>query len=840
MKNVCSFLAKLCPAIALTCLSIVPLYSAINPAHEAQIDALLAQMSVDEKLGQISMVMENQLIESEVTTHFLGSLLVGPGINYHPGLETPPVATKWADRYDAFQNAAIATPLQIPLLVVADAIHGHGEAVGATIFPHNIGLAATGDAELMQRLGSLVAREVAATGVDGILGPCVAINRDIRWGRTYEGWGDHPNTTTNMIAAFIEGVQAPYNGADSIIACAKHYIADGGATWGTGRDGRIDQGNVQVDESTLRAIHLPPYEEAIAAGVSMIMASYGQWNGLELHHHKYLLTDVLKTELGFDGILVSDFSGFVDSAYPEFDTMEEAAPSALNAGIDLFMMGDTWKTFAPAMKTALGNGTITEARLNDAVRRVLRVKLRHGLFAKPLTDRTLTNGDVLGSATHRSISREAAQKSLVLLRNQNNRLPLPKSSRILLVGSKANDIGVQCGGWTVEWGGLTGAAAEASITGTTLLEGIQAAVSGAGGSVTHSLDGNISGDFDIIIVAVGENPTAEWFGDNNELSLSATEASLLRNLQSKGLPIVVVFFANRPLLITDRIDLWDSVVMAWLPGTEGGLALADCLFGDVPFTGRLPVAWPRAREQFPLNFGEQTKNPLFPRGFGINTSVAKVTSLKPTPARINQPYTYSLQASGLTSPQFSISEGTLPNGLVLGANGQISGTPTSLGYYHLVVKATGTQGGQAAERYQGLSLLVVDKTFYEQWVSAINWPVPTQTSSLRNADPDNDGIPNGLEFLQGTNPLVADSELWPLPDASFINNRRALHLRLKLMKDRALTGYLVESSQNLSTWTTVTAPAEILSEDGTSIEYEYRSGFSNNLPYFLRVRLLEE
>lgn len=840
MKYTSSLLVARLFAAALTCTLITPLHSAINPAHEEQIDTLIAQMSLDEKLGQLSMIMENQLVTSDVTNYYLGSVLVGPGISYHSGLETPPIATKWADRYDSFQNAALATPREIPLLVVADAIHGHGEAVGATVFPHNIGLAATGDVNLMQQLGALVAREVAATGVDGILGPCVAINRDIRWGRTYEGWGDHPNVSYGMISAFIQGVQAPYNGADSILACAKHYIADGGSTWGTGRDGRIDQGNVQVDEATLRALHLPPYEEAIGAGVSMIMAGYGKWNGVELHHHKFLLTDLLKTELGFDGVLVSDFNGFIDSAHPEIDTMAEAAPSALNAGIDVFMMGDGWKQFAPAIKAALNDGAVSEARINDAVRRVLRVKLRHGLFEKPLTDRTLTNAGVLGSAEHRAISREAAQKSLVLLRNQNDRLPLSKSSKILLVGSKANDVGVQCGGWTIEWGGVTGSTASSYITGTTLLQGLQAAVGGSGGGVTHSTDGNVSGDFDVIIVAVGENPTAEWNGDNADLALTATEASLLRNLEAKGLPIVVVLFANRPLIVTERIDQWDSLIMAWLPGTEGGLALADCIFGDTPFTGRLPVAWPRSKEQFPLNFGEQAKNPLFPRGFGIDTSATRIASRKLTPARLNQSYTYTLQASGLTNPQFSISEGSLPNGLTLGSNGQITGTPTSLGYHHLVVKTTGLHNSQPAERYQGLSLSVVDKTFYEQWASVLNWPAPANESSLRNADPDNDGIPNALEFLQGTNPLHADAELWPAAGASFVDNRRALHLRLRLMKDRALTSYLIESSQNLSAWNVVTPPVTVLSEDQTSIEYEYASGFSNNMPYFLRVRLLEE
>lgn len=845
------FGAKLCVLTpALFVLTASALFSAINPDHEALIDDLIDEMTIDEKLGQISMIMENTLVQDDVTTNFIGSILVGPGVTYHPGLETPPVAPKWADRYDSFQNAAQATRLNIPLLVVADAVHGHALAVGATVFPHNIGLASYNDPDLMRRLGELVAREVASTGVDGILGPCVAMNRDLRWGRTYEAWGDLPEMSSGLFGAFIEGVQTPYNDADSILACAKHFIGDGGATWGTGRLHNgvrgIDRGDMQVSEAELRAIHLPPYEEAVEAGVSLIMACYGKWNGDELHHHKYLLTDVLKTELGFDGVLVSDFNGFIDEDLPAYDTMAEAAPSALNAGIDVFMMGVNnnlginWRDFVPVMKAALDSGSITQARLDDAVRRMLRIKLRHGLFDNPMTDREMTNGDFFGSDDHREISREAAQKSFVLLRNQKDILPLAKNQRILVAGAKANDLGMQCGGWTIEFNGVTGTSASNYLTGTTLFQGIQAAVEDSGGSATYSADGSASGEFDLIVVAVGENPSAEWFGDNINPGLINQETVLLRNLQAKGIPMVVVFFANRPLAVTNQIDLWDAVVMAWLPGTEGGLALADCLFGDVPFTGKLPIAWPRSGDQIPVHFGDIDKNPLFPRGYGLQTTASTIATTKPAPARVNQSYTYTLQTDGLASPQFTIEEGSLPNGIVLNTNGQLTGTPTSTGYYHLIVKATGTDNGQQVERYQGISLSVVDKTFYEQWAAGITWPAPANETSLRDADADNDGIVNSLEFLLGMNPLVADAELWPAPTAAFASNNRTLHLRLNLLKDRALTSYLVESSQNLQTWTPLTNPPVMLSEDATSIEYEHSSIFSNIQPFYFRVRLLEE
>ncbi|MDX2111497.1 MAG: glycoside hydrolase family 3 N-terminal domain-containing protein [Verrucomicrobiota bacterium] len=814
------------------------LAAALNPAHEVQITALINGMTLDEKLGQIALVAEDVVLPENVTSQFLGGILVGAGRNSHPGLDVAPVASKWADRYDSYKNAALATRLQIPVVVFADAVHGHAEAVGATVIPHNIGLAATDDPELMERLGVLVAQEVAATGVDGIFGPCVATNRDSRWGRTYEGWGDHPDNNIALIRHFIRGVQTPYNATNAVIACAKHFLADGGATWGTGRQSRIDQGDVQVDEPTLRALHLPPYQAAIDEGVGSIMISYGKWNGTELHHHRYLLTDLLKTELGFDGIVMTDFGGFIDSEVPAVDTMEEAAPSSLNAGMDFFMLGDNYANFAPAMKAALTAGTITQARLDDAVRRVLRVKLRHGLFAQSLTDRSLIAGGVFGSEAHRQIAREAAEKSLVLLRNRNQILPLAPKQRVLVAGKKADDMGVQCGGWTVEWAGMSGMESNLVITGTTLLEGIKAVVEPAGGSVTYSADGSAAGDFDCVIVAVGENPTAEWFGDTAEPALPGDDRTLLDALKLRDLPRVVVVFGNRPLTVTERVDYWDALVMAWLPGSEGGAGVANALFGAVAFSGRLPLAWHRNAQQLPIHFEDRGAKPLYPRGFGLSTDGARFVTDKLTPAMRSEPYSYPLESHGMDAPVFSVKEGTLPEGVTMTFSGLIQGTPAVAGNYSIAVEVVGGINGVITTRKQAFTLPVVEANFYERWAKGISWQEPVLSD--RDADPDADGLTNQMEFFVASDPLVYSPEKGPSVVALKSGNVRSLILHYNTRKVMALTHYVIESSTDLLQWTILNSTPKVLSQNEFTSQMEVKQSFANTLPFYYRLRLLDE
>ncbi|MGV9382389.1 glycoside hydrolase family 3 protein [Nonomuraea sp. NPDC003707] len=559
---------------------------------------LMSRMTLDEKLGQMTQAERGSVGNSDVTTYRLGSVLSGGG-----SAPSPNTAASWADMYDGYQNAALATPLRIPILYGADAVHGHNNVAGATIFPHNIGLGATRDPALVERIGRAVAEEVSGTGVDWDFAPCLCVARNDRWGRTYESFGETPELPSSM-ATIVTGLQgATLNGPASVLATAKHYVGDGGTTGG------VDQGDTQLSEADLRAIHLPPFRAAVERGVGSVMISFSSWNGARLHGQQYLITTVLKGELGFSGFVVSDWNG-IDQIDGAPGTSALDVRTAVNAGIDMVMVPTSWRQFIDLLRAEVQAGRVTTARVDDAVRRILTKKFELGLFEKPLTDRSYTS--TVGSAAHRALAREAVAKSQVVLKNTGNVLPLARSGKIFVAGRSADNIGYQSGGWTISWQGSSG-----NITpGTTILQGIRNSA-GSGTTVTYSQDGTgIDSSYRVAVAVVGEPPYAEGQGDRpGSLGLDAVDLNTIANLRASGVPVVVVLVSGRPLDVASQLSGWNALVAAWLPGTEGQ-GVADVLFGTVQPTGKLPVTWMSSASQQPINSGDG-KTPLFPYGFGL-------------------------------------------------------------------------------------------------------------------------------------------------------------------------------------------------------------------------------
>ncbi|MEX1295755.1 MAG: glycoside hydrolase family 3 protein [Candidatus Limnocylindrales bacterium] len=555
----------------------------------------LGQMTLDEKIGQMTQANHRALISaSDVADYALGSLLAGGGGAPLTG-NTP---ADWADMIDGYQATATSTRLGIPIIFGVDAVHGHNNVYGATIFPHNIGLGATRNPELVREIGEVTAREVYATGIPWTFSPCLCVARDERWGRTYESFGEDP-AIASMMTTYIDGLQgADLAAPNTILATAKHWVGDGGTTGG------IDQGDTRVDESTLRAVHITPYIEAIEQGVGAVMPSFSSWNGEKLHGHRYLLTDVLRTELGFEGFVISDWAG-IDQLPGDYAS---DVRDAINAGIDMVMVPDDYRRFIDTLRGEVEAGNVPLERIDEAVTRILEAKFALGLFERPFADRSAI--DEIGSAAHRAVARQAVQESLVLLQNDGV-LPLPKEDvEVLVAGGNADDIGNQSGGWTISWQGQSGE----STPGTTILEAIEATV---GTTAGVTFDERASGelDADVGVVVVGETPYAEGQGDDLLLTLSDADVETVETVCA-AMPCVVVLISGRPMVITDLLPLTDAFVAAWLPGTEGQ-GVADVLFGDVDFSGTLPLTWPREMSQLPINVGDDEYDPLFPFGYGL-------------------------------------------------------------------------------------------------------------------------------------------------------------------------------------------------------------------------------
>ncbi|MCF7805714.1 MAG: glycoside hydrolase family 3 C-terminal domain-containing protein [Candidatus Marinimicrobia bacterium] len=575
----------------------VPTYKNPDASVNDRVEDLLGRMTLAEKVGQMAQPDQDFLESDEdITKYYLGSVLSG-------GSSDPPSNSPeaWTNMYERYQKMAMKTRLQIPLVYGVDAVHGHSNVIGAVIFPHNIGLGATRNPSLVEEVSKITAREVAGTGITWTFAPCVAVPRDERWGRTYEGYSEDPALVGELGAASVRGLQGDFSETGNIISCTKHYVGDGGTVGGQ------DQGDTQVSEQELRDVHLVPYRDAIEAGTKTIMASYSSWNGEKLHGHAYLMNDILKGELGFQGFIISDYRA-IDQLE---GTYKEQIVKSINAGIDMVMIPDRFKEFISLLTESVEEGAISEERIDDAVTRILRVKVESGLFEHPFVDPSLSAE--IGSDAHRQVARQAVRESMVLLKNEGDVLPLSKDiGRIHVAGKNADDIGNQCGGWTIDWQGGSG-----NITvGTTILEGIRQ-VAGEGTEVTYSRDGDGADGADVGIVVIGETPYAEGEGDTQSLALSSLDGQALNNVRSAGIPMVVVLVSGRPMIIGRELNNWDAFLAAWLPGTEGA-GVADVIFGDYNPTGKLSYTWPRTMEQIPINVGDDNINPLFPYGYGLS------------------------------------------------------------------------------------------------------------------------------------------------------------------------------------------------------------------------------
>jgi len=599
-----TFKMKVMARLVLSCWLTTSLVSAATSEPDPRVETLLAQMTLAEKIGQMvqvdSMALRNK---ADVRRYFLGSVLSGG--NSDPADGNSPQS--WLNFVTEFQNQALQTRLRIPLLYGIDAVHGHNNIDGAVILPHHIGLGATHDPELIERAERVTAEEVAGTGIRWAFAPCIAVPQDPHWGRTYEGYSDDPALVSKLGAAATRGFQGKKLSASprSVLACAKHFLGDGGTTNG------IDQGNTICDEATLRKLYLPPYAATIKAGVGSIMVSYSSWNGQKMHGNKYLLTDVLKGELGFQGFLVSDWAA-IDQISPDY---KHDVEQSINAGLDMIMIprnlgtNNNYVEFIQDLKDLVAEGKVPLSRIDDAVRRILVVKFQLGLFASTATDPNLTAA--IGSPKHRAVARACVRESLVLLKNENHLLPLSKKIKhLIVVGAAADDLGRQCGGWTIDWQGGRGAVTHG---GTTILAAIRQTVS-SDTEVVFSAEGSPMSGADAVVVVIGETPYSEGKGDRTDLAMSTADLALIAKAKASDTPVVTLLLSGRPLLLDSVLTDSDALVAAWLPGTEG-LGVTDVLFGDYKFRGKLPRVWPRSNAH--MISTDLSEPPLFPFGFGL-------------------------------------------------------------------------------------------------------------------------------------------------------------------------------------------------------------------------------
>ncbi|MBH1489402.1 glycoside hydrolase family 3 N-terminal domain-containing protein [Stenotrophomonas muris] len=595
---------------------------AADPALEKRITDLMAGMTVEEKVGQLVQGDIASLTPEDVRRYRLGSILAGG--NSDPGGRYDASPAEWLALADAFYDASMDTSKggkAIPLLFGIDAVHGQSNIVGATLFPHNIGLGATRNPELLRQIGGITALETRVTGMEWTFAPTVAVPQDDRWGRSYEGYSESPEVVASYAGAMVEGLQGRVGTPEfldgrHVIASVKHFLGDGGTT-----DGK-DQGDTRISEPDLVRIHAAGYPPAIAAGAQTAMASFNSVNGEKMHGHRHYLTDVLKGRMNFGGFVVGDWNGH--GQVKGCTTTD--CPATINAGLDMAMASDSWKGFYETTLAAVKDGRITPQRLDDAVRRILRVKFRLGLFeaGRPSTRAVGGQFALIGAPAHRAVARQAVRESLVLLKNQNGVLPLSPKQRILVAGDGANDVGKQAGGWTLNWQG-TGTTRKDFPNADSIYEGIARQARAAGGEAVLAVDGRYAVKPDVAVVVFGEDPYAEFQGDRPTLAYkpgNETDLALLKRLKADGIPVVAVFLSGRPLWVNREINAADAFVAAWLPGSEGA-GIADVLLrgsdGRVQhdFKGKLSFSWPRTATQYANNVGQKDYDPLFAFGFGL-------------------------------------------------------------------------------------------------------------------------------------------------------------------------------------------------------------------------------
>lgn len=570
---------------------------------EINVDTLLASMTLEEKAGQMVQGSREAVLSKEIRKLGIGSVISGGGS--YPGANKP---EDWIEMISRYQDAAMKSDKKIPIIYGIDAVHGLALVKDAVVFPHNIGLGAANDPGLMYKMGAAVAEEMKLIRVPWNFSPCVAVSTDPRWGRTYESYSSDPNIVTELAKAYVNGLED-----HGVMATAKHYVADGATTFGTGEGNfLIDRGDAIMTEEELRETHLMPYKELVDRGVKVIMASFSSWNGLKLHEHEYLLTDVLKNEYGFKGFIVSDWEAV---ARLDGDSYREKIIKAVNAGIDMLMEPNGYKDARTAIIKAVEKGQISEERINDAIRRILTVKKDMGLFEDPYMDKVSHEVNELGSEFYRNLAKQLVEKSLVLLRNDNNLLPIKSGQKIYVTGPAANDMGLQCGGWGLTWQGVRDNEEGKVTSGTTILEGLVE----YGKEYNYEIitEEEQAKEADVVILVIGEVPYAEYLGDTKDMSITGAKAhrdnkEAIELAKSLDKPVITLIVAGRNVIISDYIDDWDSVVMCYLPGTEGD-GVASVLSGEVNFTGKLPMPYYKSVE----DIGKEGAQMLYDVGYGL-------------------------------------------------------------------------------------------------------------------------------------------------------------------------------------------------------------------------------
>ena len=583
--------------------TIMPIYERFNidpsASIEVQINQIINLMTLDEKIGQMTQVRHFEDINpDDITNRFIGSIIHTQGPSPGEG------ALGWQEKFRSLQNKAMDTRLGIPLLFAVDAIHGQNTYNGATIFPHNIGMGATHNPNLIEKSASITALETQATGFNWTFSPCIAIPYNEKWGRVYEAYSESTDLTSEFVSASIKGYQGNLTSSNTVLATAKHFIGDGSTDHGK------EGGSISLSMQEISSRLLPPYKQAVKDRVGSIMVSFSSLSGIPIHAHKELLTDTLKGAMGFDGIVVSDWKGY--SRFGRNDI--------INAGVDLVMAVDgDLSIFQTGLKNAVRDGQVSQERINDAVRRILRQKFRLGLFQNPYPDSSLVSH--IGKSSHRMVAKQAVRESLVLLKHHNNVLPIDKNcNKIVVVGEHADNVGLQSGGWTIAWQGVK----ENYSKGTTILEGIKKV---AQGEIVYDPNASLKHeDADVVIIVVGETPYAEFMGDivdgnnSHQLILSEKHQGYLDFYANSKSNIITILISGRPLIVTKEIDQSDAFIAAWLPGSEGD-GIAEVLFGEFNFKGRLPHSWPKSFENFKgkygPNFWDKSNVPLFELGYGL-------------------------------------------------------------------------------------------------------------------------------------------------------------------------------------------------------------------------------
>ena len=643
----------------------------LDPAIEAQIDELLPKLTLEQKVGQVIQADNGSVTPEEVKTYRLGSVLSGG--NSAPG-PLPYADTKtWLEMADAYYNASVdpqGVEVAIPSILGIDAVHGHANLIGAIVFPHNVGLGAMHNPDLIEKIARVTAHELTVSGHDWTFAPTLAVPQDTRWGRSYEGFSENGELVKSYGDRIVLGLQGQLGATDflgdgKVISCAKHFLADGAT------DNGVDQGDATVSEKELYETHAAGYYSAIPAGVQTVMSSFSSWQGRKLHGDKELLTDVLKGQLGFNGFVVGDWNGH--GQVPGCSNTD--CPQSFNAGVDMFMAPDSWKGLYKSTLKHVKSGAISMARLDDAVRRILRVKIACGIFSKGAPSQRKNAGDekLLGLAEHRAIARQAVRESLVLLKNNDNLLPLDASKTVLVIGDGAESISKNCGGWTLSWQG-NGHTNDEFPNGETVLNGIREAVDEAGGKLIYSAEGNTNAEADVVIAIYGEDPYAEFQGDRENLDYvpKGFDVNQLSNYRSRGIPVISVFLSGRPLWTNPELNSSDAFIAAWLPGSEGG-GISDLLFQrdqSFDFKGRLSFSWPSTAVY------SKEAEPLFPLGYGLNYNS------KETLEKLSEDSGLKNAAIASTDNFYEKGAPVAPWGLWLSTDNldkQIASFPTSLG-----------------------------------------------------------------------------------------------------------------------------------------------------------------